>query len=186
MSEVDMFRLPEISSGKAGKGFNEIQPLKFGREIVRDLEIQTAFSCFVSGHIKALSFSQGRKIFSECHLHYSELISPAHILTCLDFKKDEVLLNPLLFLDFLDFFWIYADLLAFLEMGYKNQQSGILETTTTTKWPMGSLVVRASDSRPEGSINQWVRKSCGLNHECRGLENISLPFSTMPKLWSWR
>ncbi|GFU95381.1 hypothetical protein TNCV_1484531 [Trichonephila clavipes] len=23
------------------------------------------------------------------------------------------------------------------------------------------------------SLNQWVRKSCGLNHECRGLENIS-------------
>ncbi|GFU66120.1 hypothetical protein TNCV_2857931 [Trichonephila clavipes] len=70
---------------------------------------------------------------------------------------------------------------------------------------VSSLVVRASDFRPEDlgsmadatkyppstqrntcSLNQWIRKSCGLNHECRGLENISLPFSSMPKLWRWR
>ncbi|GFX28152.1 hypothetical protein TNCV_424791 [Trichonephila clavipes] len=25
--------------------------------------------------------------------------------------------------------------------------------------------------------------SCGLYHECRGLENISLTFSSKPKLW---
>ncbi|GFW28877.1 hypothetical protein TNCV_202001 [Trichonephila clavipes] len=49
---------------------------------------------------------------------------------------------------------------------------------------VGRLVVRGSDSRPEGlqipsgytrstgSLNQWVRKSCGLIHECRGLENF--------------
>ncbi|GFW05908.1 hypothetical protein TNCV_603801 [Trichonephila clavipes] len=24
------------------------------------------------------------------------------------------------------------------------------------------------------------------NHECRGLENISLPSSSMPKLWRWK
>ncbi|GFY27524.1 uncharacterized protein TNCV_2071441 [Trichonephila clavipes] len=43
---------------------------------------------------------------------------------------------------------------------------------------VGSLVVRASDSRYKRStcsLNQWVRKSCGLNHECRGLENIPSP-----------
>ncbi|GFW99451.1 hypothetical protein TNCV_3007531 [Trichonephila clavipes] len=69
---------------------------------------------------------------------------------------------------------------------------------------MDSLVVRASNSRPEGLgsmpvppntseytrstclLNQWVRKSCGLNHECRGLENISLPFSSKSKLWRRR
>ncbi|GFT43048.1 hypothetical protein TNCV_3768911 [Trichonephila clavipes] len=54
---------------------------------------------------------------------------------------------------------------------------------------VGSLVVRALDSRPEGlgsmpdvtkytrstcSLNQWVRKSCGQNHECIGMVNISL------------
>ncbi|GFS57444.1 RNase H domain-containing protein [Trichonephila clavipes] len=65
---------------------------------------QTAFSRFVSGHIKAFTFCQGQKIFPEYHLCYSELVSPAHILTCLDFKKDEVLLDPLLFIEFLDFF----------------------------------------------------------------------------------
>ncbi|GFX90842.1 hypothetical protein TNCV_3166731 [Trichonephila clavipes] len=32
------------------------------------------------------------------------------------------------------------------------------------------------------SLNQWVRKSYGLNHECRGLENISRPFSSMQKI----
>ncbi|GFY20780.1 hypothetical protein TNCV_1120141 [Trichonephila clavipes] len=66
---------------------------------------------------------------------------------------------------------------------------------------VGSLVVRASNSRAEGlgstnddtkytrnkcSLNQWVQKSCGLNHECRGLENIYLTVSRMPKLWRWR
>ncbi|GFU64002.1 RNase H domain-containing protein [Trichonephila clavipes] len=49
---------------------------------------QSAFSRFVSGHIKALTFWQGQKIFPECHLCYSELVSPANILTCLNFKKD--------------------------------------------------------------------------------------------------
>ncbi|GFT73584.1 hypothetical protein TNCV_4021831 [Trichonephila clavipes] len=29
-------------------------------------------------------------------------------------------------------------------------------------------------------------KSCGLSHECRGLKNIALPFSSMQKLWRWR
>ncbi|GFX04203.1 hypothetical protein TNCV_3973521 [Trichonephila clavipes] len=47
---------------------------------------QTAFSRFVSGHIKALTFRQSQKIFLEYHKCYSELVSPAHILTCLDFK----------------------------------------------------------------------------------------------------
>ncbi|GFW31415.1 hypothetical protein TNCV_3416711 [Trichonephila clavipes] len=36
---------------------------------------------------------------------------------------------------------------------------------------VGNLVVRASDFRPKG---------------LGGLENISLPFSSMPKLWRWK
>ncbi|GFW51552.1 hypothetical protein TNCV_4212301 [Trichonephila clavipes] len=65
---------------------------------------------------------------------------------------------------------------------------------------VGSLVVRASDSRPDGLgsmpvppntfrvmeyalVKSMGPKSCGLNHECRGLENISLPFSSIPTLW---
>ncbi|GFW85128.1 hypothetical protein TNCV_3248681 [Trichonephila clavipes] len=67
---------------------------------------------------------------------------------------------------------------------------------------VGSLVVRASDLRPEGMgsmppntlrvrmeyvlLKSVGPKSCGLNHECRGLESISLLFSSMPKLWRWR
>ncbi|GFW55483.1 hypothetical protein TNCV_118671 [Trichonephila clavipes] len=34
-------------------------------------------------------------------------------------------------------------------------------------------------------IKSVVRKSCGLNPECRELENIALPFSSMPKMWRW-
>ncbi|GFX82015.1 hypothetical protein TNCV_2572141 [Trichonephila clavipes] len=63
---------------------------------------------------------------------------------------------------------------------------------------MGSLVVTVLDSRPEGldsmpvatrstcSLNQRVQKSCGLNNECRELENIFLPFISMSKLWRWK
>ncbi|GFY12382.1 hypothetical protein TNCV_284851 [Trichonephila clavipes] len=36
------------------------------------------------------------------------------------------------------------------------------------------------------SLNQWVQKSCGLNHECRGLGNIPLTSSSMTKMWRWR
>ncbi|GFW80061.1 hypothetical protein TNCV_4911591 [Trichonephila clavipes] len=32
------------------------------------------------------------------------------------------------------------------------------------------------------SLNQWIWKSCGLNHECRGLENSSLPLSIHGKI----
>ncbi|GFU57187.1 DUF4817 domain-containing protein [Trichonephila clavipes] len=71
-------------------------------------------------------------------------------------------------------------------------------------WAVASLVVRASDSRPEGLgsmpyptkylpsthgvlarlISGSDSLARGLNHKCKGLENISLPFSSMPKLWS--
>ncbi|GFW89928.1 hypothetical protein TNCV_864581, partial [Trichonephila clavipes] len=55
---------------------------------------QTAFSRFVTDHVKALTFRQGRKIFLECHWYNSELVSPAHILICLDFKKGRVPFRP--------------------------------------------------------------------------------------------
>ncbi|GFX19251.1 hypothetical protein TNCV_3013951 [Trichonephila clavipes] len=60
-------------------------------------------------------------------------------------------------------------------------------------------MVRVPDSRPEGLgpmppntlrihteyvlVKSVGPKSCGLKHECRGLENISLLFSSLPKLW---
>ncbi|GFV19156.1 transposable element Tcb2 transposase [Trichonephila clavipes] len=72
--------------GRNPEGSFKLMPRKY----------QTAFSRFVSDHIKALTFRQGQEIFPEYHLCYSELVSPAHILTCLDFKKDEILLDPLL------------------------------------------------------------------------------------------
>ncbi|GFQ90878.1 hypothetical protein TNCT_504211 [Trichonephila clavata] len=81
-------------------------PLYFGKNPGGSFRLmprkyQTAFSCFVSCHIKALTFRQSQKIFPDYHWYYSELVSPAHILTCLKFEKDEILQNRLLFLDFL-------------------------------------------------------------------------------------
>ncbi|GFW47895.1 hypothetical protein TNCV_2400821 [Trichonephila clavipes] len=48
---------------------------------------QTTFSRFVSGHIKALTFRQGQKVFPECLWCYSELVSPASILTFGFYKR---------------------------------------------------------------------------------------------------
>ncbi|GFS48155.1 hypothetical protein TNCV_2295781 [Trichonephila clavipes] len=72
----------------------------------------------------------------------------------------------------------------------RTHDINILLPSSNNNAAVGSLWVRASDSRPgfdarchqipseytrsTCSLNQWVRKSCGLNHECRGLENISL------------
>ncbi|GFT75735.1 DDE_Tnp_1_7 domain-containing protein [Trichonephila clavipes] len=89
--------------------------------------------------MKALTFRQSQKIFPVRHLCYSELVSPAHILTCLYFKKDEVLLDHLLFLDFLDFLGgIYGDFLALLgDVVVSNPRLALLDSlrleTTTTK-----------------------------------------------------
>ncbi|GFW04221.1 RNase H domain-containing protein [Trichonephila clavipes] len=63
--------------------------------------LQSTYSRFLSGHTRALRFSNGQKTFPECHWCSSREASPNHILLCLGFKKDEVLCNPLLFLDFL-------------------------------------------------------------------------------------
>ncbi|GFY11575.1 hypothetical protein TNCV_4230441 [Trichonephila clavipes] len=43
------------------------------------------------------------------------------------------------------------------------------------------------NTRSTSSLDKRVRKSCGSSgiHECRGTKNISLPSSTMPKLWRW-
>ncbi|GFY27123.1 RNase H domain-containing protein [Trichonephila clavipes] len=66
--------------------------------------LQSTYSRFLSGHTKALRFSNGQKTFPECHWCFSGEASPNHILLCLGFKKDEVLCDPLLFLDFLQIF----------------------------------------------------------------------------------
>ncbi|GIY53505.1 hypothetical protein CDAR_26661 [Caerostris darwini] len=56
---------------------------------------QTAFSRFLSGHTSALTFRHCQKI---CHWCSYVMASPAHILICLGFDKDEVLRAPQLFL----------------------------------------------------------------------------------------
>ncbi|GFV78163.1 RNase H domain-containing protein [Trichonephila clavipes] len=52
---------------------------------------QSTYSRFLSGHTRALRFSNGQKTFPECHWCSSGEASPNHILLCLGFKKDEVL-----------------------------------------------------------------------------------------------
>ncbi|GFU80275.1 probable RNA-directed DNA polymerase from transposon BS [Trichonephila clavipes] len=65
--------------------------------------LQSTYSRFLSGHTRALRFSNGQKTFPEFHWCSSGEASPNHILLYLGFKKDEVLCDPLLFLDFADF-----------------------------------------------------------------------------------
>ncbi|GFU00266.1 RNase H domain-containing protein [Trichonephila clavipes] len=66
--------------------------------------LQSTYSRFLSGHTRALRFSNGQMTFPECPWCSSGEASPNHILLCLGFKKDEVLCNSLLFLDFLQIF----------------------------------------------------------------------------------
>ncbi|GFV58865.1 autophagy protein 5 [Trichonephila clavipes] len=65
---------------------------------------QRALPRFFSGHIKSLTFEQGRKDFPECHRCKADQASPSHILNCLSFTFDKALRNPILFLDFLEIF----------------------------------------------------------------------------------
>ncbi|GFY12932.1 RNase H domain-containing protein [Trichonephila clavipes] len=71
--------------------------------------LQSTYSRFLSGHTRALRLSNGQKTFPECHWCSSGEASPNHILLCLGFKKDEVLCDPLLFLDFFTYFRIHGD-----------------------------------------------------------------------------
>ncbi|GFU36192.1 RNase H domain-containing protein [Trichonephila clavipes] len=66
--------------------------------------LQSTYSRFLSGHTRALRFSNGQKTFPKYHWCLSGEASPNPILLCSGFKKDEVLCDPLLFLDFLQIF----------------------------------------------------------------------------------
>ncbi|GFX96973.1 RNase H domain-containing protein [Trichonephila clavipes] len=66
--------------------------------------LQSTYSRFLSRHTRALRFSNGQKTFPECHWCSSGEASHNHILLCLGFKKDKILCDPLLFLDFLKIF----------------------------------------------------------------------------------
>ncbi|GFX19784.1 RNase H domain-containing protein [Trichonephila clavipes] len=99
----------ELSSIKR-MHFAPAHPWYFGRKppwchqlnIPRDR--QTALSRFFNGHIKSLTFEQGRKVFPECQRCEADKASPSHILNCLSLTFDEVLRNPILFLHFLEIF----------------------------------------------------------------------------------
>ncbi|GFV86767.1 hypothetical protein TNCV_3964971 [Trichonephila clavipes] len=84
-----------------------------------------------------------------------------------------------------------------VEQFYSSEVNDLIVkgTTSCAADTVGSLGVRALDSRTEGlrsmpnaseyirstsSLNQWVRKSCGLNHEYKGPEEI---FPSPPVPW---
>lgn len=71
---------------------------------IRPRQYQTAFSRYLSGHTRGITFQQGQKKFPDCPWCYINMASPEHILTCLNFKRDEVLLDPTKFLDILYIF----------------------------------------------------------------------------------
>ncbi|GFS99329.1 uncharacterized protein TNCV_1601391 [Trichonephila clavipes] len=54
-----------------------------------------------SGHIKSMTYFEGRKSFEMCTNCSSEPATPAHILECLKFTKQDLAGVPLLVLDFL-------------------------------------------------------------------------------------
>ncbi|GFX82632.1 hypothetical protein TNCV_1193071 [Trichonephila clavipes] len=71
----------------------------------------------------------------------------------------------------------------------------------TLAWSVGSLVVRASDCRPEClgsmpnaskytrsacSLNQWVRSQYTESTSTGDWRTFCSPSSSMPKLWRWR
>ncbi|PRD27444.1 UNVERIFIED_CONTAM: hypothetical protein NCL1_35343 [Trichonephila clavipes] len=107
----------------------------------------------------------GQKIFPERHLCYSEFVSSAHVLTCSDFKTDVVLLDTLLFLEFLDFFWIHGDYLALLDY------LGLEATTTTTR---RRLLDPGVDGRgKEGSLVVFVGGKRGIVSDGRKWDSLS-------------
>ncbi|GFU99508.1 hypothetical protein TNCV_4763691 [Trichonephila clavipes] len=71
---------------------------------------------FMRSHIKALICMPGSQDISEVPQLLCRFGLPCpRILTCLYFKKNEALLNLLMFLEFLDLFWIHGDCLALLD-----------------------------------------------------------------------
>ncbi|GFX78285.1 hypothetical protein TNCV_5136321 [Trichonephila clavipes] len=76
-----------------------------------------ALSRFLSGHIKTLTFQQGRKIFLE-----ADQGSPGHTLNCLNFTVDEVLKNPIILFGFFSDFWFYAACVAFPDKKQQQQE----------------------------------------------------------------
>ncbi|GFT25056.1 uncharacterized protein TNCV_179681 [Trichonephila clavipes] len=62
---------------------------------------QTLLARFRSGHIKTMTFSEGRKSFEMCTNCSSEPVTPAQILECLELTKQDLADVRLLVLDFL-------------------------------------------------------------------------------------
>ncbi|GBL86559.1 hypothetical protein AVEN_194815-1 [Araneus ventricosus] len=61
---------------------------------------QTTLTCFLSGHIRSLTFSDNSKCFEICPKCTAEQATPDPILACLGLSKQDLVSNPLLTLDF--------------------------------------------------------------------------------------
>ncbi|GBN26724.1 hypothetical protein AVEN_177665-1 [Araneus ventricosus] len=56
--------------------------------------------CFLSGHIRSLTFSDNSKCFEICPKCTAEQATPDHILACQGLSKQDLVSHPLLTLDF--------------------------------------------------------------------------------------
>ncbi|GFS81723.1 uncharacterized protein TNCV_2706691 [Trichonephila clavipes] len=61
---------------------------------------QTRLSCFSSGHIKFLSFSEIKNTFSVCTRCQDHQASPEHVMRCMDLTSKDIYTDPLFVLDF--------------------------------------------------------------------------------------
>ncbi|GFV88459.1 hypothetical protein TNCV_1242721 [Trichonephila clavipes] len=60
---------------------------------------QTKLSRLASGHIKCLSLSAIKKIFSICAKRQDHQVFPEHIMPCMDLTSKHIYTDPLLVLD---------------------------------------------------------------------------------------
>ncbi|GBN91250.1 hypothetical protein AVEN_232008-1 [Araneus ventricosus] len=61
---------------------------------------QTTLTCFLSGRIRSLTFSDNSKCFEICPKCTAEQATPDNILACLGLSKPDLVSNPLLTLNF--------------------------------------------------------------------------------------
>ena len=58
---------------------------------------RTAFTRFISGYINCFKFEQHRKVFPSYNKCFSNTASPAHLLICVGFSKEDFLRDSILF-----------------------------------------------------------------------------------------
>ena len=74
---------------------------KPGSTISQDLnrEEQTTISRLKSGHLRTMTFQNGRKTYHQCSLCNQGEASPLHILQCLNLKRESLYTSPRIVID---------------------------------------------------------------------------------------